>query len=283
MEELQEALKGKPIDCSGISELHESVICLPKDCSKPKQRKCKCVQHSQTKSSKTSATDISPQVYDFVKEEIVVSEPTDSKRVMELGLTSHLAFRRHSLGSVTEFKSEAKAPTYDRMMNYYSSPNLNEDEIFLPTDYNMHSTNYFILSPIQEHSEISTKTSSSVESEDFSEKICRQYPVSSCSCDVLSARCLANVKLAAQKYKTFPRSKADLLLNSSDSASYNLDDMDRFPLAPREIDPFSYYQLHTADSQEDLHEFLLLETACMSENKGSGLAAAFCTTKDNSN
>lgn len=279
MEELQEALKGKPIDCSAISDLHESVICLPKDCSKPQQHKRKCVQHSQTKSTKT----ISPQVYNFAKEEIAMSEPTDNIRVMELALTTHLAFRRHSLGSVTEFRSEATAPTESRMMNYYSSPNLNEHYDFLPTDCNMHSANYFVLSPIEEHSEISTRTSSSVGSKDFSERICRQFPVSSCSCDVLSAKCLADVKFTAQKYKTFPRSKADLSLNSNDCATYNLDNMDRFPLAPREIDPFSYYQLHTADSQEDLHEFLLLESACMSENKGSGLAAAFCTTKDNCN
>lgn len=259
MEELQEALKGKTTDCGASCELHESVLSLPKDCSNLQQQKCKCVQHLHTKSTK------------------------HNKSSTELSFTTHLALRRHSFSSVNELRCEETARTHNRMLNYYSSPNLNEHDDFMQTDYNMQNVNYFILSPIEEYSEISTRTSSSIESKEFSERISHQFPLSSCSCDFLSTKSAADVKFTIHKSQTFPRSKADLSLNNSDCAAYKLDDKQRFPLTPREIDPFSYYQLHTADSQEDLHEFLLLESACMNEHKGSGLAAAFCDTKDSCN
>ncbi|XP_054276642.1 uncharacterized protein LOC128995651 [Macrosteles quadrilineatus] len=46
-----------------------------------------------------------------------------------------------------------------------------------------------------------------------------------------------------------------------------------FPLEPRELDPDTFHQLHTADSCEELQEFLLLESQCMSVD--TGLAHAF--------
>lgn len=49
----------------------------------------------------------------------------------------------------------------------------------------------------------------------------------------------------------------------------------RFPMEPRELDPAAYHQLHTADSQEELQEFLLLESECMTDGKNQGLASAF--------
>ncbi|KAJ8977043.1 hypothetical protein NQ317_000715 [Molorchus minor] len=49
-----------------------------------------------------------------------------------------------------------------------------------------------------------------------------------------------------------------------------------YPLEPRELDPSAFFQLHTADSQEELQEFLLLESECMGDsNRGRGLASAF--------
>jgi hypothetical protein len=49
-----------------------------------------------------------------------------------------------------------------------------------------------------------------------------------------------------------------------------------YPLEPRELDPDSFQQLHTADSCEELQEFLLLESQCMTADQ-HGLAAAFLT------
>jgi len=47
-----------------------------------------------------------------------------------------------------------------------------------------------------------------------------------------------------------------------------------YPLQPRELDPSCFYQLHSADSQEELQEFLLLESECM-EDQARGIASAF--------
>ena len=49
-----------------------------------------------------------------------------------------------------------------------------------------------------------------------------------------------------------------------------------YPLEPRELDPEAFDQLHTADSSEELQEFLLLESQCMSQE--TGLAAAFLSS-----
>jgi len=48
-------------------------------------------------------------------------------------------------------------------------------------------------------------------------------------------------------------------------------------MEPREIDPEMFFQLHTADSQDELQEFLLLESQCMSTD--GGLHAAFVDEK----
>lgn len=70
--------------------------------------------------------------------------------------------------------------------------------------------------------------------------------------------------------QTFPkRSKIN-----SRNKSYNLtENRTLYPLEPRELDPSMFCQLHSADSQEELQEFLLLESQCMSTE--GGFSAAF--------
>ncbi|XP_024868454.1 uncharacterized protein LOC112452461 [Temnothorax curvispinosus] len=66
-----------------------------------------------------------------------------------------------------------------------------------------------------------------------------------------------------RKYHTYPKSKIPV---SKYSKEKQLEDYTMnpriFPLEPREIDLESFQQLHTADSQEELQEFLLLESQC---------------------
>lgn len=66
-----------------------------------------------------------------------------------------------------------------------------------------------------------------------------------------------------RKYHTYPKSKIPILkcARKRRFENYTIDPR-MFPLEPREIDLDSFQQLHTADSQEELQEFLLLESQC---------------------
>lgn len=116
----------------------------------------------------------------------------------------------------------------------------------------------FYLSPIEENSEASSTSSRS--------KLDTQY-----------ARVIAEEKLddrenlleeteeyypSSRKYHTYPKSRIPVLKRSSERRFKNLMDPRLYPLEPREIDFEAYQQLHTADSQEELQEFLLLESQC---------------------
>lgn len=123
------------------------------------------------------------------------------------------------------------------------------------SDYDdANSVNY--LSPIQEHSEPSS-------SDGGSERI------RSLSCHEMSVveRCRDD---ATERSQTYPRSHADETVAEYNRRKYT---SGGYPLEPREIDPEMFFQLHTADSQEELQEFLLLESQCMSTD--GGLHAAF--------
>lgn len=66
-----------------------------------------------------------------------------------------------------------------------------------------------------------------------------------------------------RKYHTYPRSRIPVPKYSKERRFDNYPaDPRMFPLEPREIDLESFQQLHTADSQEELQEFLLLESQC---------------------
>lgn len=66
-----------------------------------------------------------------------------------------------------------------------------------------------------------------------------------------------------RKYHTYPKSRIPIPKYSKERRFDNYPaDPRMFPLEPREIDLESFQQLHTADSQEELQEFLLLESQC---------------------
>lgn len=237
MEELQEALKGKT-DSSVVCVQHERDETLTQSCSK------------QLGASDNGLS--------------VSSSDRRRKENVEFSLEEYLNLRRHSVGSLMEFTEERRNR---HVLKRYSTPNLNEhyfcsvDDVQNPVSKRYDS---FVLSPIEEYSETSTRTNSFRGS---SECLKRTMSLSTCSFVPLTSKSEEEVAATLPKYQTFPRSTAECSLHDT----FNLNERCRFPLSPRELDPFAYYQLHTADSQEELQEFLLLESACMSDsNKGTG-------------
>lgn len=67
----------------------------------------------------------------------------------------------------------------------------------------------------------------------------------------------------ARKYHTYPKSRIPVARWSKERrfGNFMMDPM-MYPLEPREIDLEAFQQLHTVDSQEELQEFLLLESQC---------------------
>lgn len=120
------------------------------------------------------------------------------------------------------------------------------------SDYDVKSD--FYLSPIQERSEPSSSDGSSDRNR-------------SLSCHELSSLKRRDDDLG-DRSQTYPRSHADETV-----AEYNHRKYMGNPFEPRELDPEMFFQLHHADSQDELQEFLLLESQCMSTD--GGLHAAF--------
>lgn len=282
MEELQEALKGKN-DSNLMCVLHERVESLAQNYMK--QRGSYGKQYLlQEQCSKFCASD--PNQTGLTADVRYHSPQTRNKEsIEEFSLDNYLNLRRHSIGSVTELTTETGTMQFKPLLKNYSTPNLNDDHYSFYTTDDVQNADYryfdsFVLSPIEEYSEISTRNNSLQSSREFAKRSNNALFFSSYSCSFLTTKTEDDV-VAALKYQTFPRSKVECSFNSYESLlegphkSHNRSDMSRFPLAPREIDPAAYYQLHTADSQEELQEFLLLESACMNDNKGPGLAAAF--------
>lgn len=105
----------------------------------------------------------------------------------------------------------------------------------------------FYLSPIEENSEASTGSGQS-------KQVVEHYgKMMETSMEYDHAR----------KYHTYPKSRIPVARWSKERRFGNLMmDPKMYPLEPREIDLEAFQQLHTADSQEELQEFLLLESQC---------------------
>lgn len=245
MEELQEALKGKT-ENNLACVLHGSV-----SLSQPslEQSECKGRQCAEHTTSNALQND-------------------------------YMRLHRHSICSLMEFKDvdEIRSQTFEK---HRSNPVLDLSYgYFCNADdtQKAHNDNhgFFALSPIEENSEPSTRSGSYKDDN-------RILNYTSCSCD-LPPHETHNYPAITHKPQTFPRSKDDDYISHCKLRKVeNREQMSQFPLEPREIDPFAYYQLHTADSQEDLQEFLLLESECINDYKGAGLAAAFSASRESNN
>lgn len=298
MEELQAALKGKDQEGSACMSFVNSVEKLSVDsleASNLALKNCKSGTFSQStsiyQSNNSENNDsfyLNPNqaIYTPLSAGLssisVHSEPTiksknrltSIKSAMDEYLNSH----RHSLSSVMELldssnrehlsvdlnasKTESNIETFHNLevTEYQESRRYSQDV----------SICYCTLSPIEENSEHSTGSS-----RDTTLK-CSQYPqIYSSSFDPIPSE--PEYGDYPEKFQTFPRSK-----NGNKSIGINKNyyyETTMYPLEPRELDPIGFNQLHTADSQEELQEFLLLESECMSE-KGKGLAAAFISSDD---
>ncbi|XP_017787788.1 PREDICTED: uncharacterized protein LOC108570439 [Habropoda laboriosa] len=81
----------------------------------------------------------------------------------------------------------------------------------------------------------------------------------------------------ARKYHTYPKSRIPVARWSKERRfGHLMMDPKMYPLEPREIDLEAFQQLHTADSQEELQEFLLLESQC---SGNLGLAGNMSTSE----
>lgn len=119
----------------------------------------------------------------------------------------------------------------------------------------------FYLSPIEENSEASTGSGQS-------KQVIEHYgKMMETSMEYDHAR----------KYHTYPKSRIPVARWSKERRFGNLMmDPKMYPLEPREIDLEAFQQLHTADSQEELQEFLLLESQC---SGNLGLAGNISTSE----
>lgn len=133
-----------------------------------------------------------------------------------------------------------------------------------------------LLTPIEENSEPTTSASksascktSSDETASSSERLEMKQQSSSCQ-NVSNFETNFSEDARSQ---TFPRSKIETETLPFANPYY--------PLEPREVDPELFFQLHTVDSQEELQEFLLLESQCHTHDDGKdgGLSAAFTKPK----
>lgn len=292
MEELQAALKGNDRESSVCMSLITSAEPLSLDSlelSNLTLKSCKSQVLSQSGSvnnleNKESFYLNPSQVMSMGSSSISIhSEPT-SKSKNRLGfiksaMDEYLNSHRHSLSSVMELLDSSErqqgqtadldlAKSEDQPAIFHE---LDNSEPQIPVRYSQDvSTCYCTLSPIEENSEHSTGSS-----RDTTLKY-SQYPqIYSSSFNPIPSE--PEYEDYPEKFQTFPRSK-----NGNRNIGINKNyyyETTMYPLEPRELDPIAFNQLHTADSQEELQEFLLLESECMNE-KGKGLATAFVSSDD---
>lgn len=154
-----------------------------------------------------------------------------------------------SLGDISVTPSSPTSPRF--------SPHPDYDDVDMGS-----SPSFHLLPPIEENSEPSTSSSSAPDPAHF--LLPQDNRQLSASCHNI----YANPRLGyAQLSVSNPQ-----LGPLRNCAIYNT----LYPLEPREIDPEAFAQLHTADSLEELQEFLLLESQCSTNE--DGLAAAFLTS-----
>lgn len=303
MEELQAALKGKP-ECSSM--LHAHSCGMSTDSLETPHPIPKSENHGQGRQYSTGLSLDGPSFY--LTEEpnasvsstssfaSVYSEPNRSTKskvsFIESAMTDYLNSHRHSLSSVMDLIDKSvrgRDMTKKVTEEIQNEPVIEhpddseDDEIYLDAQSRQSPQPFFILSPIEEKSEPSTR-SSSFRGSNGSEKrkmasfgdIMRQKLCS--SCDPIPSE-KVNFDYMPEKFQTFPRVKNE---NIGDHMYRNYYDHTMYPLEPRELDPCGYQQLHTADSQEELQEFLLLESECMTD-RGRGLASAFTSSNSDEN
>lgn len=156
------------------------------------------------------------------------------------------------------------------------SPTFDGHNYRLTGDNNYRMTSSFhYLPPIEESSEPSSGSSVNSNSS-FNISL---IPRSSSYNDIANNDLYESLSDSSQsRSQTFPKCSKTSFKNRYANMT---DNRTLYPLEPRELDPATFCQLHHADSQEELQEFLLLESQCMSNE--NGIAAAFISDNDAGN
>lgn len=206
--------------------------------------------------------------------EIYISrmEHVSVKHLYEVSSHSWVALKEIFSPDDSSFVSGVKGKCMKKQTNL----NIKIDNTFIK-DHNdeliENPTSYF-LSSIEENSEPSTVESNKSD-------ILDQNATYNINKQKLSASCQYMTSTSDPEFngyfrhrsQTFPCSKVPLSWNKHCRELDVTHSNTFYPLEPREIDIEIFQQLHTADSQEELQEFLLLETQCMTAE--GGIAAAF--------
>lgn len=163
--------------------------------------------------------------------------------------------------------------------NIQDDDNIIEDNSFNAIHDSEHEppASFYLLPPIEEKSEPSTSGSSKSDNYDASKRHI------STSLHNISTSRDNRMDDESPRSQTFPRSRASASESQRCGPRHNFSQNNTlYPLEPRELDPESFQQLHTADSQEELQEFLLLESQCTTTDNNAGIAAAFINSDEGS-
>lgn len=131
------------------------------------------------------------------------------------------------------------------------------------------------LSPIEEYTEPSSGSSTRHSSSNSDDVILSKVIYNSCNTSFPASSWKMSTK--TEKYQTFPRRKQDrkdfedgrYFQHKNKNKHTTTQNVNKFD-EPRELDPSDFHQLHTVDSDDELQEFLLLESACMTDIKTKG-------------
>lgn len=173
---------------------------------------------------------------------------------------------------------EFPPPKSERRVQTSNASSSEEDFDYSLTQHShsvQHQSNNFYLSPIEENSEASTSGSSQ---DKFSLKQLKSKKVAFADSPKSSKEFAFSLEFdASRKYHTYPKSRIPVPRKLGNNREFrNLMDPKLYPLEPREVDLEAFQQLHTADSQEELQEFLLLESQC---SGNLGLATNFSNSE----
>ena len=184
--------------------------------------------------------------------------------------------KKHKKTIVMDFNEFPPPKSERKIQSPNGQPSLDDDnfsEHF--SQLVKHPPSHFYLSPIEENSEASTSSSSHGK---CSLKYIKSKQDELTNYTQTTHESSFNIDFdAGRKYHTYPKSRIPVPRKPRNNREFNhLMDPKNYPLEPREIDVEEFQQLHTADSQEELQEFLLLESQC---SGNLGLATNFSTSE----
>ncbi|KAG7188130.1 hypothetical protein KM043_013353 [Ampulex compressa] len=215
-------------------------------------------------SAKKQATEIKSRKESYIHKEAVDNKVIESRTKQS---TVFMSYMQHKNLSEIQLNRARKKIVLD--FGEFPPPT-SEKQAHVCTEVTNIPNSVFYLSPIEENSEASSTSCQRKTGIKSYKTMCdpQHYPRNIGRSEAMSE--FDNVR----KYHTYPKSRIPVPRWSKERHFRNyMMDPPIYPLEPREIDLEAFQQLHTADSQEELQEFLLLESQC-SGNLGFGSATS---------